>query len=62
MSGRTHACALGRHAGLPRRFNAPLSPVGQDLSDEVVILWWGLLEAELCMEHGERRHGHHAPT
>lgn len=35
--------------------------VDPDLADEEVILWWGLFDTELYIEHGERRSGPYAP-
>jgi len=36
--------------------------VEPDLAGEEVILWWGLFDTELCIEHGERRYGPYAPV
>ncbi len=35
--------------------------VEPDLAGETVILWWGLFDTELYIEHGERRFGPYAP-
>lgn len=35
--------------------------VESDLAGEEVILWWGLFDTELYLEHGERRYGPYAP-
>jgi hypothetical protein len=32
------------------------------LAGETVILWWGLFDHELYVEHGERRYGPYAPV
>jgi hypothetical protein len=36
--------------------------VEPDLAGEEVILWWGLFDTELFIEHGERRFGPYAPV
>lgn len=36
--------------------------VESDLAGEVVILWWGLFDTELYIEHGERRYGPYSPV
>ncbi len=36
--------------------------VDPDLAGESVILWWGLFDHELYVEHGERRYGPFSPT
>jgi hypothetical protein len=36
--------------------------VDPDLAGETVILWWGLFDHELYVEHGERRYGPYAPV
>ena len=35
--------------------------VDPDLAGETVILWWGLFDTELYVEHGERRYGPYTP-
>ena len=35
--------------------------VDPDLAGETVVLWWGLFDNELYVEHGERRFGPYAP-
>jgi hypothetical protein len=35
--------------------------VDPDLAGEEVILWWGLFDRDLYVEHGERRHGPYVP-
>jgi hypothetical protein len=35
--------------------------VDPDLAGETVVLWWGLFDNELYVEHGERRLGPYAP-
>jgi hypothetical protein len=35
--------------------------VDPDLAGETVVLWWGLFDNELDVEHGERRFGPYAP-
>jgi len=36
--------------------------VHPDLAGETVILWWGLFDTELYVEHGERRFGPYTPV
>jgi hypothetical protein len=36
--------------------------VDPDLAGETVILWWGLFDTELYVEHGERRYGPYTPV
>jgi len=36
--------------------------VDPDLAGEMVILWWGLFDNELYVEHGERRYGPYTPV
>jgi hypothetical protein len=36
--------------------------VDPDLAGETVILWWGLFDQELYVEHSERRYGPYAPV
>jgi hypothetical protein len=36
--------------------------VDPDLAGETVILWWGLFDQELYVEHGERRYGPYSPV
>ena len=36
--------------------------VDPDLAGEEVILWWGLFDQELYVEHGEKRFGPYAPV
>jgi hypothetical protein len=36
--------------------------VDPDLAGETVILWWGLFDTELYVEHGERRYGPYNPV
>ena len=36
--------------------------VDPDLAGETVILWWGLFDTELYVEHGERRYGPYRPV
>jgi hypothetical protein len=40
--------------------------VNPDLAGETVVLWWGLFDNELYVEHGEERygpyHGYFCPT
>jgi hypothetical protein len=36
--------------------------VDADLAGEEVILWWGLFDTELYVEHGERRYGPYTPV
>jgi hypothetical protein len=36
--------------------------VDPDLAGETVILWWGLFDHELYVEHGEKRYGPFSPT
>jgi hypothetical protein len=36
--------------------------VDPDLAGETVILWWGLFDQELYVEHGNRRYGPYAPV
>ena len=36
--------------------------VEPDLAGETVILWWGLFDHELYVEHGDRRYGPYAPV
>jgi len=36
--------------------------VDPDLADETVVLWWGLFDQELFVEHGGRRHGPYSPS
>jgi hypothetical protein len=35
--------------------------VDPDLAGETVVLWWGLFDNELYVEHGERRFGPYSP-
>jgi hypothetical protein len=35
--------------------------VDADLAGEEVILWWGLFDRDLFVEHGERRYGPYVP-
>jgi hypothetical protein len=39
-----------------------LYEVDPDLAGETVILWWGLFDQELYVEHGARRYGPYAPV
>ena len=39
-----------------------LYEVHSDLAGENVVLWWGLFDQELYVEHGENRYGPFAPT
>jgi hypothetical protein len=36
--------------------------VEPDLAGETVVLWWGLFDQELYVEHGERRYGPYHPV
>lgn len=36
--------------------------VEPDLAGEIVMLWWGLFDHELYVEHGDRRYGPDAPV
>ena len=36
--------------------------VGPDLAGETVLLWWGLFDRDLYVEHGERRYGPYSPV
>lgn len=36
--------------------------VDPELAGEEVILWWGIFDNELCVEHGEKRYGPYAPV
>lgn len=36
--------------------------VAPDLAGETVVLWWGLFDHELYVEHGEKRYGPFSPT
>lgn len=36
--------------------------VDADLADEQVILWWGIFDNELYIEHGQQRHGPYFPV
>lgn len=36
--------------------------VDPDLAGETVLLWWGLFDQDLYVEHGERRYGPYSPT
>ena len=36
--------------------------VDPDLAGETVILWWGLFDDELYVEHEERRYGPYSPA
>ena len=36
--------------------------VDADLAGETVLLWWGLFDRDLYVEHGERRFGPYAPV
>ena len=36
--------------------------VEPDLAGETVVLWWGLFDNELYVEHGERRYGPFLPV
>jgi len=36
--------------------------VDPDLAGETVVLWWGLFDTELYVEHGERRYGPYTPV
>jgi len=38
-----------------------LYQVDPDLAGETVILWWGLFDTELYVEHEERKHGPYSP-
>lgn len=53
-----------RHVGADARLTADgiTYEVDPDLAGETVILWWGLFDQELYVEHGERRYGPFSPT
>ena len=36
--------------------------VDPDLAGETVILWWGIFDNELYVEHGDKRFGPYAPV
>ena len=36
--------------------------VDPDLAGETVVLWWGIFDNELYVEHGEKRFGPYAPV
>lgn len=36
--------------------------VDPELAGETVMLWWGLFDEELFVEHGGRRHGPYSPS
>jgi hypothetical protein len=39
-----------------------LYEVDPDLAGETVLLWWGLFDQDLYVEHGERRYGPYSPA
>lgn len=73
-SGLREMCAWERFCGFAREperrlvgsdarisVDGTLYEVDPDLAGETVILWWGLFDRDLYVEHGERRHGPYAP-
>jgi len=52
-----------RKVGIDARVSMDGVPyqVDADLAGEEVILWWGLFDTELYIEHGERRYGPYTP-
>jgi hypothetical protein len=53
-----------RRVGIDARVSMDGVPyqVDPDLAGEEVILWWGLFDTELYVEHGERRFGPYTPV
>ena len=52
-----------RKVGVDARVNADgtLYAVDSELAGETVVLWWGLFDHELYVEHGEQRYGPYHP-
>jgi len=53
-----------RKVGVDARVSLDGTPyeVDADLAGEEVILWWGLFDNELYVEHGEKRYGPYTPV
>ena len=53
-----------RKVGIDARVSMDGVPyqVDADLAGEEVVLWWGLFDTELYVEHGERRYGPYNPV
>ena len=63
-------CAFARESGAPaggrrragQRGDGVAHEVDADLAGETVLLWWGLFDRDLHVEHGERRFGPYVPV
>jgi hypothetical protein len=69
MCGWERFCAFAREperrvVGSDGRVSADGAAYGvdPDLAGEEVVLWWGLFDRDLWVEHGEKRYGPYAPV